>query len=117
MKLLFARIICLQAVILLTSGILFGAIDQKNSSNSSFKKLHFSQKSEINFESFSFFEEEEEEEEDNHLINFSTLFDYESCSFYFKNRHQTTHNSFITKNLSSRSDKTPIWIKIRSIII
>jgi hypothetical protein len=56
MKLLFARIICLQAVILLTSGILFGAIDQKNSSNSSFKKLHFSQKSEINFESFSFFE-------------------------------------------------------------
>ena len=114
MKLLFARIICLQAVILLISGILFGAIDQKNSSNSSFKKLHFSQKSEINFESFSFFEEEEE---DNHLINFSTLFDYESCSFYFKNRHQTTQNSFSTKNLSSRSDKTPIWIKIRSIII
>ena len=56
MKLLFAKFICLQAVILLISGILFGAIDQKNSSNSSFKKLHFSQKSEINFESFSFFE-------------------------------------------------------------
>ena len=116
MKLLFARIICLQAVILLTSGILFGAIDQKNSSNSSFKKLHFSQKSEINFESFSFFEEEEEEE-DNHLINFSVLVDYLGCSFYYKNGHQTTQNSFSTKNLSSRSDKTPIWIKIRSIIM
>lgn len=117
MKLLFARIICLQAVILLTSGILFGAIDLKNGSNSSFKKLHFSQKSEINFESFSFFEEEEEEEEDNHLINFSTLFDFESCSFYYKNGHQTTTYSFTTLNLPSRSNKTPIWIKIRSIII
>lgn len=78
MKLLFARIICLQAVILLTSGILFGAIDQKNSSNSSFKKLHFSQKSEINFESFSFFE---------------------GYSLYYKNSNQ---NYIITKINSSK---------------
>ena len=78
MKLLFARIIYLQAVILLTSGILFGAIDQKNSSNSSFKKLHFSQKSEINFESFSFFE---------------------GYSLYYKNSNQ---NYIITKINSSK---------------
>lgn len=116
MKLLFAKFICLQAVILLISGILFGAIDQKNSSNSSFKKLHFSQKSEINFESFSFFEEEEEEE-DNHLIHFSVLVDFVGCSYYYKNGHQTTSYSFNTKNLLCSPNKTPIWIKIRSIII
>jgi hypothetical protein len=116
MKLFFARLICLKAVILLTSGILFSAIDHNKNHDSSFKKLHLGQKSEINLDSFSFFEEEEEED-DTHSYGISFIVDFVGCSLFYKNNSQTSSYYFDKKTNVVRSNKNPIWIKIRSIII
>ena len=73
MKLKIARIVCLNAVILLTSRILFGAIDLKSSVSRSTNNIHFSAKSDLNIGSFSFIEEEYDDE--GHIPNLSFLFD------------------------------------------
>lgn len=114
MKLIFARLVCLNAVILLTSGILFGAIDLKSSVSTSINKIHFSSKSELSIGSFSFIEEEEEDDE-NHILNLPFLFDYTPCSTDYKKLENL--NQINSKYQPNSTDKTPIWIKIRHIII
>ena len=113
MKLILARFICLNAVILLTSGILFGAIDLKSSVSRSTNTIHFSAKSDLNIGSFSFIEEEEDDE--GHILNLTFLFD--SNIRLTGNKKLTNLNQFISKYQFNISDKTPIWIKIRHIII
>lgn len=113
MKLFLARLICLNTVILLTTCILFGAVDLKKTSNTSFKKSHLFSKSEINFETFSFFEEEEEE----HFFDFSLLLNFDHFSFFHKNFDQNSICFFESNHKLLRSNKIPIWIKTRHIII
>ena len=114
MKTLFARLICLNAVILLTSGILFSATSVQNHIHSSFKKAHYSSKSELNVESLSFLEEEKE---DDNLIEFNYLFDFECPSVYFKEKTVEKPQFHPTVYQFTHTEKTPRWIKIRHIII
>lgn len=115
MKLLFARLVCLNAVILLTSGILFGAIDLKSSVSTTTNKKHFSAKSDLNIGSFSFFEEEEEDDEQSIKINY--LLDYNQSVFLNTKRDLKNHRNNSSNYLLHVIHKTPIWIKIRHIII
>ena len=115
MKLLFARLVCLNAVILLTSGLLFGAIVLKSSAYSNIKKSHYSTKSDISFDSFSFFEDEEDDDEQS--IKITYLFDYNQPVFLNTKRDLKNHFNSSSNYLLHVIHKTPIWIKIRHIII
>lgn len=114
MKTLFARLICLNAVILLTSGILFSATHVQPQSTSNYKKVHYSAKSELNVESLSFLEEEEEED---NFLEFNYLFDFECPSIFFKEKSINKPQFHPTSYQYSHTEKTPRWIKIRHIII
>lgn len=61
MKLIFTQFICLNAVILLTSGILIGEINLKSSISTSIKKIHYCFKTDLNLDTFSFVKTCEEE--------------------------------------------------------
>lgn len=116
MKLIFARFICLNAVVLLTSGILFGAIDLKSSISTSIKNTHYSSKSDLCVDTFSFFEEDEEEDE-NHIIDLSCFFNDNSYRHSISNKKIEVQDDIISKDLLQAVHKTPIWIKYRHIII
>ncbi len=113
MKLIFARIICLNAVILLTSGILFGAIDLQSSVSTSSKKIHYSSNTDLSLDSFSFLEEEEEED----ALNLTFLVDYNYKTQLTKNKKLDNLNKFTSKYFINVTNKTPIWIIQRHIII
>ena len=116
MKLIFARIICLNAVILLTSGILFGAIDLQSSVSTSSKKIHYSSNTDLSVDTFSFFEEDEEEDE-NHILDLSCFFNDNRYRHSISNKKIEVQDDIISKDLLHEIHKTPIWIKYRHIII
>lgn len=114
MKTFFARLICLNAVILLFSGILFSATNFQQHSSSNYKKVHYSSKSEVNVECLSFLEEEEEED---NIFEFNYHFDFECPSIFFKEKSINSPEFHSTSYQYSPTEKTPRWIKIRHIII
>lgn len=112
MKTKLARLICLNAVLLLFSGILFASNVQTHK-ESSYKKLHYSSQTETSVDVFTFLEEEEDDESVFELFTFDNRdFFYTFQIQYFPKISIKTEESF----RSFSTEKTPIWIKIRRII-